>query len=100
MIELLQVILLGILVNYYSPAHGLETKVPYRECGSPLATLTRLEVIPCEKDVCVLTRGENATLIVEFFTRIRSETLYINVYQQDWVFNLDSVLWHVRLNRK
>jgi hypothetical protein len=76
-------------------ASGLETKVPYRDCGSPLAFLTRLEVIPCEKDVCILTRGENVTLIVDFVTRVRSEILAINVYQQDRLLSLDSILWHV-----
>ena len=79
-----------------SRVFGLQTDVPFQDCGSPYAYLTRLEVIPCEKEVCVLTRGENATLIVDFVTAIRSEVLAINVYQQDMNLGLDTVLWHVR----
>jgi len=53
--------------------------VPYEYCGSPQGELVKLHFIPpCEKDACILQRGREVTLLVNFKSLVNTKTLQLN----------------------
>jgi hypothetical protein len=77
-----------------------ETAQPVKDCGSPLAQLTKLEIIPpCGKDSCVLKRGERITLFAEFTPRVNSTDLFVNGYSRDPIFGQEAFLFVSNMTR-
>jgi len=62
--------------------HSLEVNskptVPYEYCGSTQCELVKLQFIPtCEKQACILQRGKDVTLLVNFKSLVNIKTLQL-----------------------
>jgi len=54
----------------------------HKDCGSPNAKLVHVEFIPpCEKQACILRRGEEVTVMAHFLPKINSKVILVNAYQ-------------------
>ena len=53
------------------------TETPFEDCGGDDGKLAKVEVIPCEVDAgrCVLNSGTNATIKIQFSSKVTSKNL-------------------------
>ena len=79
------------------PLHpDLVTDVPYEDCGSQHASLTKLVVTPpCNPDRCPVNRGENSTVEIQFMPRLNSSILRVTFEQVDPTFGFSTILFPV-----
>ena len=97
---LLTIILTVISVHAgLDPLHPeLDTDVPYEDCGSQYASITKLVVTPqCGPDRCPVNRGENSTVEVQFMPRLNSSILRVTFEQVDPTFGFSTILFPVSL---
>jgi len=73
---------------------GVSSDGPNKDCGSPNADLVKVEFIPaCEKNVCVITRGQQITILANFLPKINSRNIYVTAFQTEPYFHYETLMW-------